>query len=150
MLWKVLLEQKGWLDKVPLYLCVQYFASPKRIAKLETNRGSILCALQKTSKTGTHFIIQSRKPEGGELQVLMHLARRIEPTSQNKSLWFLCFFRPGEKAGNEDWCTRIWGIAKDREKRVDLRRQLRVPEEIPLPTYNLTSWSGPKHQSKQF
>ena len=51
-------------------------------------------------------------------------------TAQDKGPRFICFLRPGEKADKEDRCSGILSTAQDWEMRVDLRRQLKFPEEI--------------------
>lgn len=52
--------------------------------------------------------------------------------AQDKGLHSIGFLRPGENAGKQDRSAGILGTAKDWEIRVDLGRQLKVPEEIAI------------------
>ncbi|KAG1953648.1 hypothetical protein F2P79_009189 [Pimephales promelas] len=70
-------------------------------------------------------------------QVLAQLAEGLEKErkrkrskAQDRGPRFICFLRPGEKAGKEDRCLGIIGTAEDWEMRVDLGRKLKFPEEI--------------------
>lgn len=58
--------------------------------------------------------------------------KRKRTQAQYKGPCFIGFLRPGEKAGKEDSCAGILGMAEDWEMRVDLERQLKFPEEIAI------------------
>ncbi|KAJ7995782.1 hypothetical protein DPEC_G00248160 [Dallia pectoralis] len=88
-------------------------------------------------------------------QVLAQLAdglekerKRKRTKAQDKGPRFICFLRPGEKAGKEYRHLGILGTADDWEMRVDLGRQLKFPEKIAVTSLrpDIVLWSQTTRQ----
>ncbi|KAJ7986701.1 hypothetical protein DPEC_G00342620 [Dallia pectoralis] len=79
---------------------------------------------------------------------LEKVRKRKRPTAQYKGPRFICFLRPGEKAGKEYRYLGILGTADDWEMRVDLGRQLKFPEKIAVTSLrpNIVLWSQTTRQ----
>lgn len=58
--------------------------------------------------------------------------KRMTFNTQAKGPRFIAFLGPREKTGKEDGDTEILGTAKDCKMRVQIRRQLKFPEEITI------------------
>lgn len=69
--------------------------------------------------------------------------KRMTTNSQAKGLCFIAFLRRAEKAGKEDRCKGNLGTAKDWDVRVDIRRELKFPEEVAITSLraDIVLWS---------
>ncbi len=118
-------------------------AQCKRPANLEHILSSCRAGLTEGRFRWRHDQVLAQLADGLEKE-----RKRKRTKVQDKGPRFIGFLRPGEKAGKEDRCSGILGTAEDWEMRVDLRRQLKFPEEIAVTSLrpDIVLWSQATRQ----